>query len=292
VNFVELHDEAMALVDKAREVERTGDKNGSTVLLREAYRLEREAAGSLDAIADSEPTRTVLFRSAASLAFQAEDYQEACNLAFDGLTGNSPEEHTTELLEIASDAKFRSQLISQNFRVSTAQVTVILRGPRVSIGLAPARQTASILGRVEALLRMRVDSLFRDKIGAAGMEWPVGNAKQFDVFMRPLAAEEFAVSFQLGIHEQLSLFGTASPGDRILGDFMRDLQKVISGHAVGAELEKFSAAVGKLEPDGKEVTSIEITSVVSGKLISVRIPPKKGPMMAGGEDGQKIVSLG
>ena len=113
MSFVDIHDRAMAIVDQAREAERAGDKRRRIDLLRDAYELEQQAARSLNPVPESEPTRTVLFRSASSLAFQAEDYQEACNLAFDGLTGNSPEEYAAELLEIATDAKFRMQLIDR-----------------------------------------------------------------------------------------------------------------------------------------------------------------------------------
>jgi hypothetical protein len=292
MSFMDIHDKAMAIVDKARDAERAGNKAGYVELLRAAYQLERQAASRLDQAPESEPTRTVLFRSASSLAFQAEDYQEACNLAFDGLTGNSPEEYAAELLEIASDAKFRLQLIGQNLQVPNAEITLTVRGPRVSIGLAPARQTTLILRRIEMLLRGRVEKFFKNKLEARGVEWPLGNAKLFDVFMRPIAADEFAVAFQLGLHEQLSLFSTASPGDQIVGDFIRDLQTVFREGGASAKDDRFAAAVLRLEPDGKEVTSIEITAMISGELISVRIPPRKGPTLARGEAANEKLSMG
>jgi hypothetical protein len=291
MSFVDIHDRAMAIVDRAREAQRTGDKKSCVELLRTAYRLEQQAARSLEPVPESEPTRTVLFRSASSLAFQAEDYHEACSLAFDGLSGNSPEEQAAELLEIATDAKFRIQLIGQNLQVPNNEITLTLRGPHVSVGLAPAKQATLILQRLERLLRARVEDVFKNKLEAASVVSPTGSPKLYDVFMRPVAAEEFAVAFQLGLHEQLSLFGTVSPGDQIIADFMRDLQTIINSPAKAKD-ERFSAAVLRLEPDGKEVTSIEISSMVSGELISVRIPPRKGPASAPGEAEGEDASLG
>ena len=290
MSFVDIHDRAMAIVDQAREAERAGDKKRCVELLRAAYHLEQEAARSLEP-AESEPTRTVLFRSASSLAFQAEDYQEACKLAFDGLTGNGPEKYTAELLEIATDSKFRLQLIGQNLQVPNSEITLTLRGPRVSIGLAPAKQTTLILRRIERLLRGRVENFMRNKL-EPGREWPVGNAKRFDVFMRPVAADEFAVAFRLGVHQQLPLFSANSIGDRIIGDFMRDLQVAAREGPAKANRDKFTAAVLKLEPDEREVTSIEIASVVSGQLISVRIPPGIGPAKESGATGREKISIG
>ena len=291
MNFVDIHDRAMALVDQAREAERTGDKKRRIELLRAAYDLEQQAARTLDPLPDAEPTRTVLFRSASSLAFQAEDYQEACNLAFDGLTGNSPEENASELLDIVAEAKFRLQLIGQNLQVPNHEITLTLRGPRVSIGLAPAKQTTLILRRIEMLLRGRVESFMKNKL-EPGPDGPLGSAKLFEVFMRPVAAEEFAVAFRLGLHEQLPLFSAISIGERIIGDFMRDLQTAIREGPSSTTRDSFAAAALKLEPDGKEVTSIEIASVVSGELISVRIPPRRGPAIEIRETDREKLSTG
>jgi hypothetical protein len=275
MSFVDLHDRAMALVDKAREHERSGDSIGHLRLLREAYQLEEKAARFLEPIPDSEPTRSVLFRSASSLAFQAEDYQEACNLAFDGLTGHSPREYASELLDIANDAKFRLTLIGQKLRIVKSEITLIVRGPRVAIGLAPAKQTTLMLRRIENLLRSRVEDFLKRGIGAGEFDWPPESPKLFEVFIRPLATEEFAVAFRLGLSEQLHLFGSVSLGDRIVGEFMRDLAASVEEVISPANQDRFTRGVLKLEPDGREVTSIEISSLVSGELISVRIPPKK-----------------
>jgi hypothetical protein len=279
MNFVDFHDQAMAMVDEAREAERAGNKERRIESLRAAYRLERQAANLLDPIADSEPTRSVLFRSASSLAFRAEDYHEACNLAFDGLSGNCPEELAAELLDIANDAKFRLQLIAQELRIVENEITLIVRGPGVSIGLAPAKQVTLMLRRIEMLLRWRIVDFLKDEIEGRS-DWAIGRAKLYEVFMRSLVGEEFAVAFRLGLHEQLLLFSPIPVGEKIVAEFMSDLQLMMGdardtqSRVVGS---KFAAAVSKLSPDGKDVTSIEISSRVSDQLICVRIPPRKGP---------------
>ncbi len=212
---------------------------------------------------------------ASSLAFQAEDYHQACTLAFEGLTEDTPEECITELLDIANDAKFRLRLKEQDLRVAKSEITVIVRGPRVAIGLAPAKQTTLMLRRIENLLRNCIEEFFRNKIAAAESDGQIESMKIFEVFLRQLPTEEFAVAFRLGLSEQLHLFGPVSLGDRIVTQFMHDLQVAVD-QAPGAEQrDKFTKAVAKLEPDGKEVTSVEISSLVAGEFMSVRIPPKK-----------------
>src|SRR5580658_8351415 len=240
MSFIDLHDQAMALVDKAQEQERSGDSMGQLRLLREAYRLEERAARLLEPIPDSEPTRSVLFRSASSLAFQAEDYQEACNLAFDGLTGHSAKEYASELLDIANDAKLRLTLIDQKLRIVKSEITLIVRGPRVATGLAPAKQTTLMLRRIENLLRGRAEDFLKRGAGAGEFDWPPESPKMFEVFMRPLATEEFAVAFRLGLSEQLHLFGSASLGDRIVGEFMRDLAASVAEETPRANQDRFT----------------------------------------------------
>lgn len=83
----DLHGEAMGLVDDA------------TARLREASQLEEAAA--LEA-GDAEPSRSVLMRSAAWIAFQAGDLRRAERLAAGGLAARDvvPDRLRHELREV------------------------------------------------------------------------------------------------------------------------------------------------------------------------------------------------
>jgi hypothetical protein len=81
------HDTAMDLADKADRARRNGDATESKRLLTEAFCHERDAAMEFDNVEDMEPTRSVLFRSAASLAFEAGLLEEARIMAVKGLYG-------------------------------------------------------------------------------------------------------------------------------------------------------------------------------------------------------------
>jgi hypothetical protein len=274
VSFIDIHDSAMILADEAAEARRRGDDERWILKLREAYRREEQAARLLEPIAESEPTRTILFRSASSMAFRSGDYQEACNLAYDGLSAGSPEEFAAELLDVLNDAKFRLQLVERNLTLVEREVTVSLRGPRVAVGLAPARQATLILGRIEKLLRGHVENYLQKH---ASTERPGDPQKQFEVFIRPLPVEEFAVAFRLALNEQLGVFGSPSLGNLVISDFIRQLQGVVHGAERPPEREKFASGVLRLEPDGKEVTYVEISALVADEVVFVRIPPRKRP---------------
>ena len=66
----ELHDKAMALAEEAFLMEKVQQKRDEAVLMyQKAFELEKSAALLLVADYDVEPTRSVLFKGAASLAF-------------------------------------------------------------------------------------------------------------------------------------------------------------------------------------------------------------------------------
>ncbi|GIW23485.1 MAG: hypothetical protein KatS3mg068_2492 [Candidatus Sericytochromatia bacterium] len=84
--FYEKHNQAMNLFEEYLLLKRKGndDKN----LLKKAYELEKEVALSFKNSYDKEPTRAILFKSAASIAFNAdeliEEAEKMCDYALDG----------------------------------------------------------------------------------------------------------------------------------------------------------------------------------------------------------------
>lgn len=95
-----LHHRAMELVDKALLAKRRGDQPLYQQSLREALALEKEAAGLVVGELDLEPTRSVLHRSAASLALQCGEAREAERLIAAALAGWPPEEIADELRDL------------------------------------------------------------------------------------------------------------------------------------------------------------------------------------------------
>lgn len=72
----QLHNQAMDLAENAFLAQQQGDKTAFVQLSREAFLLERAAAMLLQNQLDAEPSRSILFKSAAFLAFDAQEYQE------------------------------------------------------------------------------------------------------------------------------------------------------------------------------------------------------------------------
>ncbi len=91
----QLHLQAMEVMDSALADER--DMQRSLDSLREALQFEMAAADHLATDYSAEPTRSILFRGAASIALRVQDVSTAKKYAEAGLAGNAPEELREEL---------------------------------------------------------------------------------------------------------------------------------------------------------------------------------------------------
>jgi hypothetical protein len=117
----DLHEKAMKIAQAAFVARMQGELENVKQLSYQAFEYERKAAMLLLNDYDVEPTRSVLFRSAASLALNFEDYREAeCMIAL-GLLGNPPPEILAELRE----------LFISNIPVQTEHISISLSQRRV-----------------------------------------------------------------------------------------------------------------------------------------------------------------
>lgn len=92
-----LHEDAMEAVDGALAARRTGDESAAQSYFRRAFESERRAAEILLDRTDREPTRSILLRSAATLALDCHEYREAERLIAAALAGDPPPEICEEL---------------------------------------------------------------------------------------------------------------------------------------------------------------------------------------------------
>jgi hypothetical protein len=90
----------MAFCDSAIASRTKGDHERANALFRQAYNNEREAAELVAKETNLEPTRSVLLRSAASLALECGEHREAEKLIAVALAGYPPDEIAEELRDL------------------------------------------------------------------------------------------------------------------------------------------------------------------------------------------------
>lgn len=105
-NVRELHDRAMQLAHLAMIARHNQEWERAEALAREASAFETHAAELIPEDQASEPTRSILYRSAASLAYQCKEFSVAQRLIAKGLSGFPPpqvEQELKDLYEIILD---------------------------------------------------------------------------------------------------------------------------------------------------------------------------------------------
>lgn len=96
----ELHQQAMDLAQIAQVAKLRGDLASASQLFRQAFEKERLAAELIASHLEAEPTRSVLHRSAASLAIDCGEIHTAERLIAIALSGNPPVEIAEELKDL------------------------------------------------------------------------------------------------------------------------------------------------------------------------------------------------
>ena len=112
-----IHNNAMNIAENAYLAKLKGDIDKYLELYHEAFYLEKEAAMMLVNKYDIEPSRSVLFRSAASMAFICGMHKEAEKLIAHGLSGNPPYDIAEELRNLYEEVNFNRHLKVENEKV-------------------------------------------------------------------------------------------------------------------------------------------------------------------------------
>ncbi len=109
----DLHERAMDLAEAAVVARTQGDEVTSRRRFQEAMKLDTEAASLISPHLDEEPMRSILHRSAGSLALNCEQYRVAEKLLAVGLAGDPPAEVADEMRDLLEQVySHRGSLVS------------------------------------------------------------------------------------------------------------------------------------------------------------------------------------
>lgn len=108
VEVTSCHQRAMVFAQDAYAARMQGRLKIAARLTRKAYDLEKKAADLVAPLLDVEPTRSILHRSAATLALECQEIREAEKLVAAGLAGDPPEEIAEELRDLLENCTARN----------------------------------------------------------------------------------------------------------------------------------------------------------------------------------------
>lgn len=262
----ELHRLAMDLADRAADARRFGDDEAFLRYTREAFEKESEAASLVAARLDLEPTRSVLHRSAASLALECSEIRRAEQLISTALSGDPPEEVAEELRDLLEDVYFRRHLEVRGVSLDPGEFQMSLEGSAVGFGIA---RSDDFVGRVKDLETLiyrtaerRLGRVFRE----AGRRRK-SLSEELELYVSVPRAASLAVTFRLGSTRQFNLPGIDFARD-VVDDFMDCIELLDRGEVEElkgkiqdeAYFRNFVGLAKKIAPDGENIRTVGFTT--------------------------------
>lgn len=257
-----LHRQAMEHADAALYFGSKGEQERSAAESKIALDLEAEAALLLPSEASSEPTRTVLLRSAATLALRCGELERAERLAAHALLGFGPHELKEEVRDVLEEIHFGRHLAVRGVDVGDGELQVSLSGRGVSFGMIAASQYLDRAKNIGNLLRRTSERL----LGLPFQKHRGRGRAPFEIFMSTPRAASYAITYRLG-GAQLLLDAMPKPAD-VLSVLLDDIEAVnaqdwdLLKERISDSLyfSNFLALLRQLAPDGKEVRLVGFTS--------------------------------
>lgn len=279
---ISLHRKAMELAEEAMLRKLKGET--SAELLRSALEAEKSAALQFAQSSGPEPTRSILFRSAASLALECQEIREAERLIARGLAGDPPSDIATELRDLLEEVYFQRHLELRGVELGADEVQMTLTGNVVGLGVAQSKQVLDRIDRFEKLARRTGERLSGEPYKEGG---PPKRAlkESLECYISQPRAASYAVTLKLGSKTQREIPGVGL-AENVLEE-MLDLLELFEDAEAGklreripdeAYLRNFVSLARKLAPDGKKVKTIGFTSTRSGKERRVLLKRKSSDL--------------
>jgi len=260
-----LHREAMELADAADAAKREGLSADATRLNRQAFKKEQRAAELVAENDDLEPTRSVLHRSAASLALACGELAHAEVLITRALSKQPPPEIAEELRDLWSDVDMHRHHDLHGIKLDDTELQLSLAGASIGFGFSPIAEFLPRVQNVSALLRRTAERLLGFKYQAQGRR-----KKELTLamggYMSVARAGSFATTLRFGANPKMI------PGTDFIPESINDfldcldcinrndiaaLQNQIENEAY---FQSFIELAQQIAPDGEKVRSVGFTT--------------------------------
>lgn len=211
----DIHRKAIDLAKKAMEARDFGDKKAYYTFSKEAFALEKQAAYMLFANLESEPTRSVLFRSAATLAYNCGLLEEAEKLIYCALSGSPHFEIKEELNFLLRQIETAKADVISEVEAEEFSYLGILRAKAIYLKIEPKikKYSKAILvdNIIDFLKNVKVSFLNYSRVNFV-REFAHNDFKDYDDILNNLLRE----SSPLCVDLKWSSFGVSIVSDTVI----------------------------------------------------------------------------
>lgn len=261
----ELHNKAMNLAQLALVAREKGEFDKAEALAIEAYEYETRAADIIPLKESSEPTRSILYSSAASLAYQGKKFDVALNLIAKGLSGYPPLQVKEELKTLWGQVNFEEHLREQGMILTPEDLQISLQGNVVGFGMVFYDEFLKRIQALYSILSRTVQRKLRREYQRSGR--PAGMYKYFTPALSVPRTGSFAITLRLVLPReyQTMMFLSAS---EIIDEVLNGVQYINRGDIEGlrqfiegeAYYLNFVSQARKMAPDGENISLVGLSS--------------------------------
>jgi hypothetical protein len=273
-----MHNEAMKLYDSALAARRSGDEQAFNRDVLAALEAESGAARIFADELGLEPTRSVLFRSAATIAMTAGVYDKALELSAAGLAALSVSPSIrAELVALVKEANYRLNVCATDgVRIGTESIVMSLEGGAVGNGMVRHDVFKAKLSAIVNIINRTADRI-------SGVAFGEARSREFTspLFVSPPIPGSFAIEVRLGDQRQPELdgFPQAVEPNAVLEEVVDcfeafkngDLDVLRRRMTDDEYFTNFMALGRALQPDGSKITSVELVGNLHSGIKRVRI---------------------
>jgi hypothetical protein len=262
----ELHDGAARLAQLAMVARHKGERKRAKDLARQAYEYELQAAELVPDDKSSEPTRSILHLSAASLAYQCKEFQTAQRLIAKGLSGYPPPTVEQDLKNLFEQVNFEYHLQVHGVTLEDNDLQLSMVGKGVGFGVILYDEFKKTIDNTVKLIHRTVErKMGREYRRGAGRPGSI-----YRPFVPALAAARpgsFAITLKLGVAEvQQASFLVNAP--QVIDEILTGIELTNNSDEEGLirliEDESyrlsFLTLIRDMAPDGDKISFIGFTS--------------------------------
>ena len=277
-----LHNEAMDLAELALIAKNRDDRDEFLKLSRDAFALEKKAAFAISQDFAMEPTRSILCRSAASLALDCGEYREAEKLISLALWGNPPENMAEELRDLLETVHFSRHLETKGLELAESEFQMSLSGKAIGYGVISSKE---FRGRIDYMEKL----LFRTAERKKGKPFKDRGRKEAEMkedlqlFLSAPRAASFTITFKFGQSKSQPHFPEIDPAIAVVDELLECVKLVNDGNDTELKLrinsdtyfQNFLALTKQIAPDGNQITQVGFTVTRNGKVTQIPLTVTK-----------------
>ncbi|HML40386.1 MAG TPA: hypothetical protein PKD23_06870 [Bellilinea sp.] len=278
----DLHNDAMEQADLALINRLNGDFESARKLFLEAFSYEAEVANYYLTRFSEEPTRSVIFRSAAALALDAGLLSDAEKYAASGLSGAAPDDIKDQLREIIEKANFNRHLSLKGLELEPNEFQFVIAGNSTYAGVAKSDEVLDRVVDIKTLFYRTMERQNKKPYRNGGVS---PYAEKYPVYLSSVRPSSFAITLRIGSpdQDQLPYVDEHDPTAEVIREFLDCIELV--NHNEEKELREripddayynnFLSLAQNMAPDGENVSIVGFTSSYEGKERRVELSNKR-----------------